>query len=179
MKKLISRHRSKILFKTILILISIFFILINSGCLQTSGQETHNDVSIGNLTINCSPTAATECDQSGKTFYIGLTDQTDVNCENFLFGINNGEFTYAFLYSGTTVGVFTGTSVQGSIQQWVNTFNQPVTSIESKNYKVCGFMDVNNNGILNSGEPLGEGYFDPSETQHYITDWFSYFFLPN
>lgn len=163
------------LFKASTLLLLPFIL---TSCLQTGGGDSPLYAVIQDLEVECAVDAVPTCNSSGKTIYVGLTSDTDVNCESYMQVLNSNNFAFSFDASGTTSSNYDGIAVRGTVSSWVGEVGQSIGELEKRSYKVCAFMDVNANGQLDVNEPAGSGTLSPGGTSVDLTDWFSHFALP-
>ena len=105
--------------------------------------------------------------------FAGLISDLSTDCENYLGQISAMNFTAAFDASGETEGEASGSELIGFVTQWFDPQNNRITNLEQSTFRVCAFVDTNNDGELTFGEPVGSGDVTMGVTTAVIDDWFN------
>lgn len=151
----------------------LLFILLSTIPLAcTQGPPSDDAFNLPPLYISCNPGKTFGCQTTniGKTFYVGLTTDTSVDCEMELFNVVLGQFHLYFDFNGKSTTTFSG-EMEGAILQWYDMQKRKSYYMQNKNYKACAFIDLNDNGIIDPLEPFGSLIFTPADNFPTIIDW--------
>ncbi|MCB0384315.1 MAG: hypothetical protein KDD43_02905, partial [Bdellovibrionales bacterium] len=132
-----------------------FALFLPVGCLQTGGGDSPIYAFIPDVEVECAVDAVPTCNSSGKTIYVGLTSDTDVDCENYLLVLNSTNFAFSFDGSGVISSTFDGLALRGTVSSWTGSQGQIIGDLEKRTYRICAFVDSNNDGNLDVNEPTG------------------------
>ena len=102
---------------------------------------------------------------------VGLVaGNTGVNCSEIITAVGS-DFFAGFRASGETTSTFDGNDLSGTITSWVDGDNVATTTIDSGTYTICSYIDINQDGLLNSGEPVASEVTNISLLDQLIDDW--------
>jgi hypothetical protein len=109
----------------------------------------------------------------GRKAFLGFTTNTIANCSLILKSAGIATLYQSFNYSSQTDVLNDGAdAVWGRFQSYFDSEGNPAPELESGFYRACGFIDVNSNGFLDSGEPFMEESWNPNSDLHRIfSDW--------
>ncbi len=114
------------------------------------------------LDFECGLAESASCrsENSGKTVFIGLHTDPSLHCGNYFAIYGGGEsfdqIGYSFDYSSITKTIAIGEVLTGLATHWVNAYLMPVFSMEASTFRVCAFIDLNDNFTLDLLEPILE-----------------------
>lgn len=138
--------------------------------LNCSGDDSSGAIQIPNANVECSSLAATDCNgfNNNKSLFVGITDDTSLDCGNHMSGIPMTLLHQNFLASSSSVTQFNSTHsvLTSTHSNWVASSNLATTVLADKEYLFCGFVDSNNDSFLNAGEPLLRQQHLLSDLQH-------------
>lgn len=162
---------TKLKVEHILKAIAVMSLLV--GC---SSNKPDNVATAPQLDFECSIAQALGCDASnaGKTVFIGLDENTAIDCGYQLSFYNGVALTQAFNFSGHATAVDQAGILVGVVTHWVNSNQMPVFQIPKQNFKVCAFIDFNNNGQLDSLEPIQESFISVGNAFLPLSNWSNY-----
>jgi len=139
--------------------------------LNCSGDDSSlGAIQIPTANVECSSLAAGRCNafSENKLLFVGITDDTTLNCSNQLSGIPEPQLHQQFLASSSSVTQFDTTHfvLTTKLRNWVAPTQQAISVLEDKEYLFCGFIDSNNDTLLNAGEPILNQKHLLSDLQH-------------
>lgn len=135
------------IYKLVLVLSCLVFL---NAC-----ESTGSGVSVDapNVDINCS---TSKCAIAGFIdAYVVLT----------LSGCEENQIGFESVASGTEQLLCSGSSCSGTLNSWTP------SSIESRTYYICGWIDIDNNGIKNSADAFSEDQLFISGSPLTMTNW--------
>lgn len=150
------------------------FVITTPGCSGGSSSGNSQFQYLPDIDIECYLAQTSDCSSSnqGKSFFIGLTSNTNVNCESYLSqSLSQTMLRQSFDFSGTGTTYYS-TFLSGTVTSWVNSNNVTVLTMQSTTYKACAFIDIDGNGLFGNTEPVGELSLSPSNNNPQITDWY-------
>ncbi|MCB0365588.1 MAG: hypothetical protein H6624_04145 [Bdellovibrionaceae bacterium] len=157
--------------------LGLFAGLFLVGCLQTGGSDSPIYSFIPDVEVECAVDAVPSCNSSGKIIYVGLTSDTDVDCESYLVVLSSTNFAFSFDGSGSATSSYDGLAIRGTVSSWRGSQGQIIGELEKRTYRICAYIDSNGDGNLDVNEPVGSGLLSPGSSTVQLTDWFAYFFL--
>lgn len=99
----------------------------------------------------------------GWKAFLGFSKNTVTNCAVQLKTSGIATLYQSFNYSSQTDVFNDGTdAVWGRFQSYFDSEGDPAPALKPGFYKVCGFVDANSNGFLDSGEPLLAEIWNPA-----------------
>ena len=149
-------------------------LIISFTALAACGSRSDAEyVRATDIDFECSVYQSINCDASaaGKTVYMGLSTDTNFDCEAELYNLDSRLFAASFDYSGATIAQDAGTYIWGVVTQWVNAAGGKTLQFEDTDYKLCAFIDDNSNGRLDLFEVIAEQSFNPSQEFYPVTSW--------
>lgn len=154
------------------IVISIFTPLSIIGCGRGVATQTRAD----QFKIECSEVRSAACSEvnSNKWAYIGLLSDVNEDCLGLLPILNSNLFYANFTYSGEVQVSYSEDGLKGNDLNWINDRQMPMFSLPATSMKACGFIDVNENGQLDIGEPYLDQVVDLSDTLIPFNFWADY-----
>lgn len=147
------------------------------GLLSCSPNQSAEPFASYDLDFLCTPEQVAGCSSStlsGEAF-LGLSASSSANCA-LLLGPPWGMATAYenFAYSSRTEVLPDGLSggLWGRFQSYFDSSGQPARQIEAGFYRACGFLDLNNNGLFDTGEPfLDEAWNPGTDLLRKFTNW--------
>lgn len=125
-------------------------------CACSNKGQTPSNVAIGTIMFQCYTGSAQLCESSssGAMAYVGLTNDTQSTCASLIESAGSN-FSSAFLASGSASASWDSSNARliGYVSDWVNANQQTISELPSGSYRICAYLDVNSNGLLDSGEP--------------------------
>ena len=152
-----------------------FFFFVNLfliGCGNTTGQPTK--LTLNSLDFECTSDKAAQCVASSvaRQMRLGLILGTTQDCEDIIDQLGQGDFFSVFDASSVVGTQLSGTTIFGRHTDFVNSSNEAITEIDDGDYKACGYIDVNQNGLMDSGEPFLDTTYDIRlDLERNLTDW--------
>ncbi len=149
------------------------FVLL-PGCGNTSG--TPQSLSLNSLDYECDSGTVASCNASAqsRTMRLGLILAPSQSCEQMITNLVGGDSSQTFEYSGSSQSLFNGTVAYGRIENFVDNNGDPATEVDDGNYTACGFIDINQNSLMDSGEPFLDSEYDIRlDLERNLTDWSS------
>jgi hypothetical protein len=163
-----TKRRARLTFQFVLCaILAIFF----TAC---ADPETRPSTDLPSVDYECNAFQAVACDlaSENKPAFAGLIREVNVGCRELLSFLAADQLTQQFDYSSWTQNQnTTGPLSQGTFTHWVNHAHYTVINIPREKYKICSFIDVNENGRADEYEPLGEMTFTPGESFLPLTNW--------
>jgi hypothetical protein len=155
---------------------NLIFGVLTSITLIACGPKTDAHYSNApSFSLECSQLAAAGCNQSNinKTMFIGIDVNTTTDCRAKLSQYTtNADRVAAFDYSSTTLTQNIGPStLVGVTSIWVNSYAMPVAQLPAQSYKVCAFIDLDNNETLDLNEPIQDSIVDLTQSNFVLTNW--------
>jgi hypothetical protein len=152
---------------------ALLFPFMVLGCLD---KTTSGAAKIPEVQFKCSSVRAPNCGAgtNGATTYVGLVANSSIDCGVYLAQIGTGFFYIYFDASGSANAVWDGSNLTGNVNFWVDRQNQNINSVGSKTYTVCAHVDSNGNGELDSGEPIGQGTYNPIAVNDPVIDFVNF-----
>lgn len=145
------------------------------GCGGTKGDGDFVDAP--SLDFECAFIDAAGCDSSnsGATTYIALSEDTETDCATQLTGVSGASLHTEFAYSSEVVAASPTTGIlSGVTAQWVNSFEMPVVLLPKDTFKVCAFIDLNNNEQIDSLEPIQDSLLTMGADFLPLSNWSNY-----
>ena len=139
----------------------------------SGGGSSADYVRAPDIDFECDSIQSSHCDSNavGKTVYMGLTTDLNFDCESEVYNLDPLLFVATFDYSGAATVQNGGTYVWGVVTQWVNRSGGKTLQFEDTDYKICAFLDDNDNGRLDGFESLAEQSFNPSASFYPVSSW--------
>lgn len=151
--------------KLILLLIAA---IAFTGCGSQEGDFTvAPDIYFECNEINALCNAST----AGKVVYMGLTRNLEIDCANELLDLEPSLFQSKFEYWGSTTAEFDGSYIFGAVTQWANSSGGKVHNFYDTDYKICAFIDEDDNDRLGINEMLAEQLFNVMISFEPVTSW--------
>ncbi len=159
-------------------LASVCASLILSSCLGAEGDSSAGpyapipdiEVLCNSLVPGCDPS------QSGRNIFVGLLKGNDLlDCRDDL--LHHSLFpplARHFDASAETMATVSGRGpgLYGVFYSWEGSLQQSISSLERGVYQLCAFIDSNNNGLYDLGEPYAEGQIEIGrDLMPSITNW--------
>lgn len=139
-----------------------------------SSGDSSDSTSIPDIHIECESAQANDCmgAASGKTAYVGLISDLSIICSIYLNGRTASDFPVYFDVSGHTTTYTSSTYTVGMVDEWTDSQGVAAVTVRKDTYRVCAFIDTNNNGRIDDGEPYGEGEITlPNDSVDSVTFW--------
>lgn len=149
-----------------------------TACSKSNNEDAYTEAPY--LDFECSFADALGClgENSGKTVFIGLDADLDSNCVEKLSPLipehSFDELGNDFDYSSKAQASLNGGVLTGLATHWVNSHLMPVYSMEQMTFKVCAFIDLNNNEALDPNEPIHESLLNPATAFLPLSNWTDY-----
>ncbi|RME17466.1 MAG: hypothetical protein D6797_02495 [Bdellovibrio sp.] len=140
--------------------IVLLFTLPLFACLEGANEDFTN-ISVSDVLVDCQSASATECtsNNAGARVYVGWKkgSLSISSCESTLSNIAL-DFSSYFEAFGSGITSYEGSPyfrLTTTISSWQNSSGAVIT-LENTSYTLCGFIDLNNNGYLDSNlnEPV-------------------------
>jgi len=150
--------------------------LLAGALLISCGSKTDNSqTDVPMLSLECSQLSASGCVQANinKPLFVGLDSTTTTDCRAKLsLYTTNVTRAAAFDYSSSNLTQNIGATTLVAVTSiWVNQYAMPVITIPNSTYKVCAFIDLNENEALDINEPYQDSIIDISQTNLVVTNW--------
>ena len=135
--------------------VSLATSILLSAC---SGSQSTVAVNIPSFDLQCSSSQSSNCSILGhsKIFRVGIVEGSlGTDCSLHIRQAGS-DFFSNFSISGEVSAEFSASSglLQGSVTSWVDTLNATTTSLKTGPHTICAYLDINSNGLLNTGEPV-------------------------
>ena len=136
-------------------LISAVFSLTSLLLASCSGSNVARQVVTPNIDLRCLPSQSNLCGALGQArqFRIGLVFSPSAVCSELILAAGS-DFKQIFSISGEAESEFTGIFLRGTVSTLVDSSGQTLSEVSSGSYTLCGHLDENQNGLLDSGEPI-------------------------
>lgn len=144
------------------------------GCGDSSSGE-YSDAPL--IDFECSFVDAIGCDPSQvhKPVYVGLAEDLDLICaQKFSLSTTGDQIAQSFDYSSRTYTSEQGGVIVGATIHWANSSLMPVILLPSQTFKVCAFIDINENERIDANEPIHESTITIGEPFLPLSDWSNY-----
>lgn len=154
--------------------ICTLLLLLLSAC---SNEQASDYIDAPNLDFECSFLDAQGCHTSNinKPIFIGLEDNLNANCRTKIALLKDTQFISNFIYSAWTLTITNGSILTGVFTHWVNYAQTPIINMPKQSYKVCSFIDLNENGQVDILEPMSESLLTLGENDFLpISNWSNY-----
>ena len=140
-------------------LLSTGLALFLLNCSNDSGDNKTSTLPTSRLTCSQDFVSTCTASQEGKTFFIGFSPDLSIDCASTLSSKNlETELYFEFIASSTgSVNFDSATlNLRGSVlpDQYVSELGSPLFSLENRTYRVCGFIDNDDNDFLSFNEPI-------------------------
>ena len=144
-------------------------------------SDNQGDYSVApHVDFECGFNQALSCttQNADKNVFIGLHSDANLECGDYLAlnSVTNSfdYLAYSFDYSSVTktkahAGILTGVATQ-----WVNSSLAPVYDMEAETYRVCAFIDLNENNALDVFEPVQESIITIGQGFLPLSNWTDY-----
>lgn len=151
--------------------LTILFSALIAGC-KSGGSPVSSPSPY--VDFECNAAQSPYCTQaaSNALVYMGLSSESGFDCESELLNLPPRLFIPTFTYSGYTYAAFNGSFLHGVVTEWVNSSSGPAMTMPDGNYTLCAFLDLNNNGQLDSYEPLATETINPAKDFYPVSQWF-------
>jgi hypothetical protein len=128
------------------------------------------------LDFECSFADAIGCDATndGKTVFIGLHEDTSLDCSAHLALLNRTQMIASFDYSSVTTANNVGGILTGVAVHWVNTQAMPIILLPLQTFRVCAFIDANSNEMIDVNEPIQESNVTIGSGFLPLSNWSNY-----
>lgn len=144
---------NKILFKWIGLASAVMLV---SAC-ESSGSGV--TVGVPSVDIACS---TSKCAVSGfRDAYVVLT----------LSGCAEDQINFETVATGTEQLICTGSACSGTVRQWIP------STFESRTYYICGWIDIDDNGVKNAADAFSEDQTFVSGSTLTMTNWSVTYFI--
>ncbi|MDB2426165.1 hypothetical protein N9W41_01325 [bacterium] len=143
------------------ILVTVFLLSV-SGCFPGADGGS-NTTFLSDIDVRCTLADVTNCDVNsfqGKDILIGLIFDKEQTCVSYLESIlTKYDFSQAFDVTAFGVTASNSSTLGAAMSNpWVDVVAAPVSAVNAgiSQISVCGFMDLDSNGRLSSGD----AYYD-------------------
>lgn len=156
---------------------TIIFIFLSFLLVACSDARSIRYTDAPYLDFECNFADAAGCNpiNINKPIFIGLDDRIDTNCHTKLSQLKDDQLSANFMYSSWALTSTNGSIITGVFMHWVNYALTPVNTMNQQTYKVCGFIDLNENGQIDIQEPIGESLLALGENDFLpISNWSNY-----
>ncbi len=154
--------------------------LLLTSCLGGDNSGGSPFAPIPDTQILCSSTViGCQTSQIGSKIYLGYLSQgLEISCDEFLHEISWQpplRRHFDALASATAEAHFQVPGLYGLFNSWQGPLGQTVFSLERGTYRVCAFIDSNDNGRWDISEPFAQGTVRVGEElMPEITDWVNF-----
>lgn len=149
---------------------SVLSVFVLAGCLEQDGGSSLPEPE---LFFQCSEQKSNACSatQNGAVAFVGLSRDVFLDCEVYFSQLNGDPLYSHFAFSGQTEVVWNGSALEGNNKLWVDSNNVLVRDFAGASYAACVFIDLNEDGALSPGEPVGQGKFNPDFDNTTVNDF--------
>ncbi len=169
-----SEIRSALPQAALIAIMSVVVPLVFSACGDMSEELTEAP----QLDIECNFTQTNGCDPSntGRSVFAGIKASTDVqSCRSQLGMISsNEEFKTQFLYTSQTKTDTNGSVITAVFTRWVNVHDVEVRELANASYRLCAFIDLDGNDVVDTGEPFADTIIKVGESFPPLSNWSTY-----
>ncbi len=139
-----------------------------SGC----SVETADDTGfIPDVPVECTAAQAADCSGTGLAIFVGIKTSLGADCDDFLAGSNATQRRQMFEASATSTTGRSGIYLTATLDAWEDSVGGAVYALNSGTYQVCGFVDTDGDGTLDTNEPVGTGSLEMGATSFVLETW--------